>query len=202
MSRKFETWNRHGGANRPSVDEPRSIPAGEKLADLSVVYRNNHAFVWRSLRHLGLPRASVDDAVQDVFLVVHRRLGHFDGRTSIRNWLYGIARRVASQYRRGTRRAIRRLEVVSDPDSHAGPDGVVARISAAEIVRRFLAELDEDKREVFVLAELEGMTAVEIAEALQLNVNTVYGRLRAARQRFARALTRFRAQQARQEGKC
>ncbi|MCR9164309.1 MAG: RNA polymerase sigma factor [Nannocystaceae bacterium] len=169
------------------------------LEDLEGVFRAHHAFVWRSLVHLGLPGPTADDALQDVFLVVHRRIGHFDGRTSLRNWLYGIARRVASEYRRGTRRAIRTLHVVPDPDIHAAPDVLSSRVSAAEQVRRILDEIDADKREVFILAELEGMTAVEIAEALGLNVNTVYGRLRAARQRFARVLKRVQAEEARLE---
>lgn len=177
------------------MDDPDTRP-GEPLADLAVVFRDHHGFVWRSLVHLGLPSASVDDALQDVFLVVHRRIGHFDGRTSIRNWLYGITRRVASEYRRGTRKAIRRLEVVRDPESHPDPEGLANRISAADAVAKVLDTLDDDKREVFVLAEVEGMTAVEIAEALQTNVNTIYGRLRAARQHFARALKREQAQQA------
>lgn len=178
------------------MDDPQHRP-GAPLADLAAVFRDHHGFVWRSLVHLGLPAAAVDDALQDVFLVVHRRIGHFDGRTSIRNWLYGITRRVASEYRRGSRRAIRRLEVVRDPDTHADPEGLANRISAADAVAKVLDTLDDDKREVFVLAEVEGMTAVEIAEALQTNVNTIYGRLRAARQHFARALKRERARQTR-----
>lgn len=199
MSDEFATWKRALVANRSSVVTPSDSAEPGTLEDLEGVFREHHAFVWRSLVHLGLPASTADDALQDVFLVVHRRIGHFDGRTSLRNWLYGIARRVASEYRRGTRRAIRTLHVVPDPDIHAAPDVLSARVSAAERVRRILGELDEDKREVFILAELEGMTAVEIAEALQLNVNTVYGRLRAARQRFARVLKRVQAEEARLE---
>lgn len=198
MNDDFSSRNRSGFANLKDVERPTHTP-GEPLADLAVVFREHHAFVWRSLHHLGLPAASVDDALQDVFLVVHRRIGHFDGRTSVRNWLYGITRRVASEYRRGTRRAIRTLEVVRDPDEHPAPGTLAGRISAADAVQKFLETLDEDKREVFVLAEVEGMTAVEIAEALQTNVNTIYGRLRAARKRFSRAMQREQARTARQE---
>ncbi len=201
MTDEFETRIRPRVANGGGVDRSTTTAPGEALADLAAVYREHHGFVWRSLAHLGLPTGSVDDALQDVFLVVHRRLGHFDGRTSMRNWLYGISRRVASEYRRGTRRAIRDLRVVRDPDVHPAPGGLAARVSAADAVRKILAALDEDKREVFVLAEVEGMTAVEIAETLQLNVNTVYGRLRAARLRFARALEREQARELRREKK-
>lgn len=156
---------------------------------LATVYRDHYRFVWRSLVHLGLSTATADDALQDVFLVVHRRLASFDG-PSIRNWLYGIARRIASEYRRGTRRAVRPLNVMPDPDIHPEPAAMSSRLSAAWAVRRLLAELDDDKREVFVLTEVEGMTAMEIAEMLNLNVNTVSGRLRAARKRFARIIAR------------
>ena len=192
MTEKIPSRNPPRVANAPVV-ESRHDRANESLTDLEAVFREYHGFVWRSLLHLGLPAASVDDALQDVFLVVHRRIGHFDGRTSVRSWLYGISSRVASEYRRGTRRAIRSLAVVRDPDLEPEPTVLADRISAADAVRKVLERLDEDKREAFVLAEIEGMTAVEIAEALQTNVNTIYGRLRAARQLFARLLRRERA---------
>lgn len=198
MTEKIPSRNPPRLANAPGV-ETRHERANETLADLEVVFREYHGFVWRSLLHLGIPAASVDDALQDVFLVVHRRIGHFDGRTSLRSWLYGISRRVASEYRRGTRRAIRSLAVVHDPDLEPAPTVLADRISAADAVSKVLGSLDEDKREAFVLAEVEGMTAVEIAEALQTNVNTIYGRLRAARQRFARLLRREQARDERRK---
>jgi RNA polymerase sigma-70 factor (ECF subfamily) len=176
-------------------------PLPPPVPTLDAVFRDHHGFVWRSLFHLGLPRAQVDDAVQDVFLVVYRRLADYDGRTSLRNWLYGIARRVASQYRRGAERSERRLRVVRPPAEPLPRDaGEAARFEAAELVRVFLAELDEDKREVFLLAELEGMSATEVAEALELNVNTVYARLRAARLRFEKAVARHQARHRREVG--
>jgi RNA polymerase sigma-70 factor, ECF subfamily len=172
------------------------------MADFEAIYREHHDFVWRSLYHLGVHEGAVDDALQDVFLVVHRRLGDFDGRTSVRNWLYGIARRVASDYRRRAQRVRTRLVVVGDADVHAAPEATFSRLSAADSVRHFLDELDEDKREVFVLAEVEGMTAPEIAELTGLNLNTVYARLRAARLRFARRRVRDQARERRKVGTC
>jgi len=180
------------------------LPAAPPVAipSLDGVFRDHHGFVWRSLFHLGLPRAQVDDAVQDVFLVVYRRLGDYDGRTSMRNWLYGIARRVASQYRRGAERSERRLRVVRPPAEPVPHDpSESARLEAAELVRVFLDELDDDKREVFLLAELEGMSATEVAETLDLNVNTVYARLRAARLRFEKAVARHEARHRREVGR-
>ncbi|MBX7082625.1 MAG: sigma-70 family RNA polymerase sigma factor [Nannocystaceae bacterium] len=177
-------------------DDTRRGPDGrldeDRLADLAVVYREHHEYVARVLRYLGLEPHLVDDALQDVFLVVHRRLASFDARRSLRNWLYGIARRVASEYRRGMRRGSRPLVLVSDPSLHAaGRDDV--RLESAAMVEQFLTALDEDKRRVFLLTEVEGMTAPEIAEAEQLNVNTVYARLRAARIAFERAVAQHGA---------
>ncbi len=166
---------------------------------LGDVFRDHQAFVWRSLYHLGLPRGQVDDALQDVFIVVHRRLDEFDGRTTLRNWLYGIARRVASQYRRGAERSAARLRIVAPPPERTplAPEES-ARLEAAELVRHFLDELDDDKRDVFLLAELEGMNANEVSEALGVNVNTVYARLRAARLRFEKAVARHTARHRRE----
>lgn len=156
------------------------------MADLESVYREYHDFVWRTLYHLGVRGDAVNDAVHDVFLVVHRRLPDFDGRTAIKNWLYGVVRRVASDHRKKIERRNQRLRLVADHDNHGDDARTLQRLSASELVERFLAELDEDKRVVFVLAEVEGMTAPEIASALGANLNTVYARLRAARLRFKR----------------
>jgi RNA polymerase sigma-70 factor, ECF subfamily len=172
------------------------------MADFEAIYREHHDFVWRSLYHLGVHESAVDDALQEVFLVVHRRLVDFDGRTSLRNWLYGIARRVASDHRRRAQRVRARLVVVRDPDAHPAPEVAFGRFSAAEDVKRFLDDLDDDKREVFVLAEIEGMTAPEIAEAIGANVNTVYARLRAARLRFERKRARDEAREKREARAC
>jgi len=172
------------------VVEYAAKPSGDSsLPVLAHAYRAEHRFVRRSLMHLGVSPPFVDDALQDVFLVVIRRLSSYTG-PSMRNWLYGIARRIASEYRRGTRRTIRSLPVIADPDAHPATASLSSRLAAASAVRRFLTELDEDKREVFVLTEVEGMTAREISEQLEVNVNTVSGRLRAARRLFVRAVAR------------
>jgi RNA polymerase sigma-70 factor (ECF subfamily) len=73
-----------------------------------------------------------------------------------------------------------------------GPHEALAKAEAARLVQRLLEELDDEKREVFVLAELEQLTAVEIAEALGVNASTVSSRLRAARRDFERAAERYR----------
>jgi RNA polymerase sigma-70 factor (ECF subfamily) len=153
------------------------------------VYEQLFDFVWRSLRRLGVPPASLDDAIQDVFVVVHRRLDGFEGRSSLRTWVFGIALRVARDHRRLQRRkgGLELLDT-SIPDGAPGPAEAAARTEALRELDRALASLDEEKRAVFVLAEIEELTGPEIAAALDLKLNTVYSRLRAARRDFDAAL--------------
>jgi len=167
------------------------------------MYRDGFSFVWRNLRRLGVAEESVRDAAQDVFLVVHRRIDSFDGSSTVRTWLFAIALRVAQDYRRAARRTMARsapssptgerdvLERVVAPGS--GPFEQTAAAEANRLLLRLLDELDLERRTVFVMTELEQMSAPEIADALDLNLNTVYGRLRVARQQFHQALARFQA---------
>lgn len=139
------------------------------------------AFLWRATLALGVPAADAEDLCQEVMLVVHRRLRDFDGR-SLRAWLYGICLRVASDYRRSAR--VRREkttdvlpERVLEPTQ---PEEVDAR-RAEEKLRRALDALDDDKRAVFVLFEIEQLTLREVSEAVGAPLQTVYSRLQAAR---------------------
>ena len=179
---------------------PAAALAGESPAPaFEGVYAEHFRGVWRTLRRLGVPAAQLDDAAQDVFVVVHRKLGDFDGR-SLRGWLYAIAVRVASDYRRGgnQRRALPLPEGVTDP----APDP--ARRSelhdSVRILHALLEELPETLRSVFVLSELEQLTVPEIAEALGANLNTVYSQKRAAHARFEAALKRHRERTRREGG--
>jgi RNA polymerase sigma-70 factor (ECF subfamily) len=180
----------HAGPLRP-------LPAtdGDAAPSFEVVYEEHFDFVWRSLRRLGIADAQVDDAVQDVFVVVHRRLGEFEGRSTMKTWLFGIALRVASVHRRtAARRPTEPLdEDLPDQAGNLPADALSEAAEAARLVHRLLDCLDEDRRAVFVLAELEQMTAPEISVALGVNLNTVYSRLRLARRDFDAALARHRA---------
>lgn len=178
---------------------PPPIPAAARVTvetletlEFTAVYDEHFAFVWRSLRRLGVPPRALDDAAQDVFIVVHRRLAEFEGRSSVKSWLFGIARRVAHDHRRRIGRKERTEELPETvEDVRSGNPAVDAeRAEALRALHEILAAMDEDKREVFVLAELEQMTVPEIAEAISANVNTVYSRLRAARQVFEAAVAR------------
>lgn len=158
----------------------------------AALYQQHAGLVRRALRQLGVAPASLDDAVQDVFVVLHRRIGEYERDRSLKNWLWGIARGVASGYRRSERRRDRLHAALPAPEGPGLPERGVARREAADILDEFLGSLDADKCAVFVLSELEGRRGPEIAEQLQVNLNTVYARLRAARQRFDAAMVDHR----------
>jgi RNA polymerase sigma-70 factor, ECF subfamily len=174
---------------------PEPTPAGPRESvDVPAWYREHFAFVWRSLRRLGVPPASLDDASQEVFIVVHKRRLDYDGVTAARAWLFGIARRVSARHRRlgaSERGAV--FDESVHPASHPDPQQAALQVESDALVQRCLAALDEDKRCAFILGELEGLRGSEIAEALSLNINTVYARLRAARQQFVASYRREQA---------
>ncbi len=152
------------------------------------VYADHAPMVRAALRQLGVAPASLEDATQDVFVVLYRRAADYDAERNLKNWLWGIARGVASTYRRTDRRR-HRLVGALPRDAHSPPlEREVARGEATDILDRFLATLDADKCAVFVLSEVEGRSGAEISRMLEVNVNTVYARLRAARRHFADAV--------------
>ena len=167
----------------------------EARPDFADVYRAHFAYVWRTLRRLGLREAALDDAAQDVFLVVHQQLGAFEGRSTLKTWLFGIVLNTARHHRRSLARRGPHdplPEALADPHPRGAVDAV-AQSQAARVLHAFLDGLDEAHREVFVLAELEEMTAPEVAAATGANVNTVYSRLRTARRDFEAVVARQRA---------
>lgn len=156
--------------------------------DLAAIYQEHAIFVWRSLRLLGVPADSLDDAVQEVFLVVHRRLDEFEGRSSLRTWLYAIARRVAGNLRRGAERRGAPEPIAVDVADPGDPLELAQKAEAGRLLIDLMGCLSEDQREVFLLIEIEELSAPEAAEALGINLNTCYSRLRAGRARFEREL--------------
>ncbi|MEZ4472641.1 MAG: sigma-70 family RNA polymerase sigma factor [bacterium] len=162
-----------------------------------MIYDTGFAHVWRTLRRLGVEERDLEDAAHEVFVVVHRRLGDYDPGRPLRPWLSGIAWRVAADERRRARHHRERLGVEDTaPCPAPGPEQALAAGQARALVHRALQALDLDRRVVFVMAELDGATAPEIADALGVPVNTVYSRLRVARQRFADAVRRLRGGEA------
>lgn len=161
---------------------PVNVTETRPPLDLATVFRENAPFAWRALRRLGVPERDVEDVCQEVFVIVHRRLADFEGRSSVRTWIYGICARVASDYRRSGR--VRR-EIVTDapPEASGGAaqHEALAMKQAREALDRILDTLDEDKRAVFVLYEIEQLPMAEVAEALGCPLQTAYSRLHAAR---------------------
>jgi RNA polymerase sigma-70 factor (ECF subfamily) len=178
----------------PERPRPAADAAETPAPSFAEVYESSFDFVWRSARRLGVKQTHVDDVVQEVFMVVHRRLGEFEGRSSLKTWLFGITRRVVGGHRRTARRKPteplgERELTASDND----PEQRCAALQGQALLHALLDELDTEKREVFVLSELEEMSGPEIALALDLNLNTMHARLRAARRDFEQALARHNA---------
>jgi RNA polymerase sigma-70 factor (ECF subfamily) len=146
---------------------------------------------------LGVPFGAVEDVLQEVFLVVYRRLPEFEERTSVRAWLSAILIRVVRAHRRKGRwtdPATHLLEPDSLTDTHSpSPLAAAERDEAVRELYAILLRMNEERREVLVLSELEELTVPEIALALQVNVNTVAWRLRKAKQEFERMVLRRRA---------
>ncbi|MCA9720535.1 MAG: sigma-70 family RNA polymerase sigma factor, partial [Myxococcales bacterium] len=157
--------------------------------------REHHAYLRRRLRALGVPAERLDDAAQDVLLVLTRRIDDYDDRYSVRQWMSGVARRVARRHReRAGRAPLPLAREPSGPASAADDPERYARLREAQVVLDdFLANLDRDRWAVFVRSELEGLRGVEIAAELDLNLNTVYARRRAALRAFDRAVARHHA---------
>ncbi|MEM9862423.1 MAG: RNA polymerase sigma factor [Myxococcota bacterium] len=149
---------------------------------MRAIYEQHVDHVWRTVAFLGVATSEVPDVCQEVFLTVHRKLASFEGRSSLRTWIYGITTRTVAAHRRRayTRRERPHAEV---PDSNVAPPQE-DHLLAQERVRRLedaLNKLDERQREVFVLYELQEMKMGEVAAALAIPQQTAYSRLHAAR---------------------
>lgn len=172
-------------------------PTFEELYDATV------DFVWRSARRLGVMPDAVDDVTQKVFLVAHRLLPEFERRASVKTWVFAILMRVVADHRRSLRRKSPHAadDAPIEPDQLAdtgpGPEVLLSRAEASRVLDELLDALDEEKRDVFVLAEIEEMTAREISQILGITTKAVYTRLAVARVAFERAAERFRREQAR-----
>ncbi len=171
----------------PEMAQPARADMGEPALTFDEVYTAHVAFVWRIARTFGVPVAALEDVVQDVFVVVHRRLAQFEGRAAITTWLFEITRRTAlARHRRDDVRRTEPLEV--EPAGGADTFAALSRAQAAATVAEILDGMTEDKRVVFALVELEQLSIPEVARMLDLNLNTAYSRLRLAREAFAAAV--------------
>jgi RNA polymerase sigma-70 factor (ECF subfamily) len=166
------------------------------MARVDQIYDEHAAMVWRGLRRLGVPEANIEDAVQDVFLVAHRRLAEFEGRSSIKTWLYGIVLRVAKDHRRALLRQVHRVERLAQilsatSGSAQTPVDEAERREANRALHAILAELDEEHREVLVMVDLEEFSMRDAAAVLHLHLRACQRRLRAAHAAFEKKLARY-----------
>jgi RNA polymerase sigma-70 factor (ECF subfamily) len=178
--------------------QPDCPAHGVALPTFEKMYEENLKFIWRAARRLGIDPGDTDDVVQEVFVVAHRKLPSFEGRSQVKTWLLKILVHVVRHYFRTQKRkpghragqAPGDLDGLRD-DHNRGPAESAERRDAVRVLDNLLARMDSDKREVFVLAEIEQLSSVEIAEVLGANLNTIYSRLRSARQEFEQAVRRF-----------
>lgn len=174
-----------GSSAATSVDVPRSQPRVERLFE--DVYQGHFAFVWNCLVRHGVGWSELEDAAHDVFVVVYRRLPEFEGNVEgMRAWLFVIARGVAQNRARARRRRLRLVDQLANEPAATCMD--IERAAEwrrkAALLQQFVAQLDHQKRRVFVAMDIERKTAPEVARELGLNVNTVYSRRRAAQAAF------------------
>ena len=173
---------------RGAVDEPETgiLTAPPAFPE---IFQQHAQFLWRALMNLGVQRHDAQDLCQEVMLIAHRRLPTFQGR-SVRAWLYGICVRKASEHRRSARV---RHEVPSDGLDELGHEETQHELleQRHRLQRTLVAldALDEGKRAAFVLYEVEELTLAEVAEALEVPLQTVYSRIKAAREALRATLT-------------
>jgi RNA polymerase sigma-70 factor (ECF subfamily) len=184
---------------RPVTVAENTDSGGEVSAALpafQAVYDQYFDFVWSSARHLGVDAAAMDDVVQEAFIVIYSRLHTLKRPDALRSWIYGVVRRTVSDHRRSRRARgdASAVEAGGELESNQPtPAELAEKNSELELLAYLLAQLDETKREVFRLVELEEMSVPEVADALEIPLNTAYSRLRAARQAFEAALARYEA---------
>lgn len=176
-----------GKLNREPVrDEPIAAAAAPEFER---VFRQLAPYVLRVLPRLGVYERDVEDVAQDVFWAVHRGLPNFEGRSSVKTWVYGICIRVALNYRARAHRRYEQLgtEAVEQIDTLTPARNLESQRALAALDAA-LAQLSAAQRSAFVLYEIEGLSVLEIAEALDCSKFTVYARLYAAQARVRKAL--------------
>ncbi len=182
---------------QPHASRRSPTPNGITQPAFREVYLAHFDFVWRTLRRQGVREQDAADVTQKVFIVVYLKLAAFENRSSLRTWLFRVCLYAASDYRRA---APVRYEVATEPDEIVLLSGLEEDLHhdteshrRALVAEGILNKLPEAQRSVFVLFELEDMSASEIAELLGIATGTVRSRLRLAREVFAREARRVSA---------
>ena len=157
--------------------------------ELGSIFREHAPFAWRTLRRLGVEVRDADDACQDVFVVAQRKLGQFERRSTLKTWIYGVCLKVAADYRRRAHSRRETLEAtLPDEAGEGSPHAELERKEALRMLDVMLNELDDDKRAVFVLYEIEQLSMREVAEVVGCPAQTAYARLYAARRQVQQSV--------------
>ena len=184
--------DQHAASERTGVQgTPLKVPS------FAQVYKEYFDFVWSLTRRFGVEPDAMDDVVQEIFLVIYAKLDMLENPDALRSWIYGVVRRSVSTYRRAKRTRLGAALAVgyaAQLESDApSPLEQTETHADLQLLASLLAELDEPKREVFSMVELDELTVPEVAQLLDIPLNTAYSRLRMARQAFQEALSRHRA---------
>ena len=152
-------------------------------------------FVWATLQRLGVRPGDVEDVAHDVFMLVYRKFDQYDPARPARPWLFAFAMHGASDYRRRARHRVEVMGAEHDaPSDLPGADSQVSAAEEAQLVEHALESIEVERRAVFIAFELDELPMKDIAEALEIPLNTAYSRLRLAREEFAAAIRRAHAQ--------
>ena len=163
-------------------------------AGFRALFHREAGYVWATLRRLGVHPSDVEDVTQEVMLRVFRLQGDYDPSRPLRPWIFGIAHRVAAEWRRHRRRHPEDPTDFDDRDlasTQGDAEAAVAARQAKALVERALLAVEVDRRAVFILHDLEGCPAPDIARTLEIPVNTAYSRLRLAREEFRAEVARL-----------
>jgi len=162
--------------------------------DPAAIYEAEASNVWWALRRLGVREADLADMTHDVFVTAFRRLQDFDRSRPISPWLFGIAFRLVSDYRKHSRNTRETLGSPATEGRASASSEASVEMHHRQLVMKALDDVEFERRAVFVMHELHGYSAPEISEALGIPLNTAYSRLRVARSEFVSAVRRLESE--------
>jgi RNA polymerase sigma-70 factor (ECF subfamily) len=172
------------------------VEAAVEGQNFRALYEEYFPLVWRWATRLGVAQSGLDDVVQEIFLTIYMHIDEFEGRSTLKTWIFGVTVGVTRNYRRRrssnpTGDSTTELDTLAERAPH--PEAIAEQTEAMAQLQVILDGLDDEKREVFVLAELEELSLAEIAQILGINPNTASSRLRLARQAVRTAWERASA---------
>ncbi len=166
-------------------------PSDPHAAAFRRLFEAEAAYVWVTLRRLGVRDADVEDLAHELFLKVHAKLGDYDASRPAKPWLFAFAFRIASDYRRKGHQKNEVLGDVESPSEALSAEEMLALRDERDLLKAALATVDLERRAVLVAYEMDEIPMKDIAASMEIPVNTAYSRLRLAREELARAFARL-----------